>query len=425
MNIDKQKIIDIFHTNNIDWYVNIFNSYSKSLEYSPLHDEISLDSSVNISTKVTIIKNHKKASFSIDWYSLDKIESSIKELLKVIDFWEYDEDIVLADITDNISKDFWNTLLNDIWFDKLEEEFLKFKNYKFAPEIKIEWFEINVTNTTQTFINSLGSIKTQSDNESSIAYVLFWEKWDLREDDYEVITKKSIPEVLDKDIEKLQTRLLNKIKPSDSKLETWNYNVVLDREVVIDFLEILVGSLWSESMREWTSLLSRFNIWDKVISDKITITNNPTLEWYTWNLLFDKEWVTQEKRVLFDAWVLSSKFYDYKNAKKEWLDKLWNSTVSNIELIWETSSNIYTWCDILITHLMAYHTLDNSTWKFSLNWEWYLIEDWKKWAFIKNISLSGDIINLFSSVIAIWDDFKSTWNYKVPSLSFRDQHIIW
>jgi exo-beta-1,3-glucanase (GH17 family) len=38
-------------------------SSSKDLEYSPLHDEISLDSSENIHTDLTVIKNHKKAVF--------------------------------------------------------------------------------------------------------------------------------------------------------------------------------------------------------------------------------------------------------------------------------------------------------------------------------------------------------------------------
>ena len=124
-------------------------------------------------------------------------------------------------------------------------------------------------------------------------------------------------------------------------------------------------------------MFSKNKLWDKIFSGKFTIINNPELKNYTWTMLFDKEWITAKKTILFEKWVFVSKFYDYKNALKEWLENLWNSTVSNIELVWKTDKNYLVWSKILFTNLMAFHTVDSSTWKFSLNGEWYLLENWE------------------------------------------------
>jgi hypothetical protein len=112
------------------------------LEYSPLHDEISLDNSDSTTTSVYIIKNNKKASFKIDSYSLDKIENSINDILKVIEFAESDKDIVLPNISDSVEKDFSNADLDKIDFDFLKNEFNKFKNFNFDEKVTIETFSI-------------------------------------------------------------------------------------------------------------------------------------------------------------------------------------------------------------------------------------------------------------------------------------------
>lgn len=424
INIENEKIVSLFKKYNVDGFVNINIANSKSLEYSPLYDEISFDSSHNINTSVTIIKEHKKSVFWIDGYSLEKIESAIKDMLKLIDFAEFDEDIILPQITDRASKDFSNNDLENITFSDLEKEFEKFKNYKFKNSIKIEAFSIWVNYTTHIYINSLWSQKTQKDNWAFYYADIFWENWEFRDNHYKYVQTKQKPEIKLEDLDKLQEELLFKIWGSKSKIASWNYDITLHRDVVIDFLDIILWNMWAESIREWISLFSKNQLWDKIFWDNFTLVNNPELKNYTWTMLFDEEWVTAKKTTLFDKWVFVSKFYDYKNAIKEWLDKLWNSTISNIELIWETDKNYAVWSKILFTNLMAFHTVDTSTWKFSLNWEWYILENWEKKDYIKNISLSGDIISLFSNIKAIWDDFKEDWNFKVPSITFKNQKVI-
>jgi predicted Zn-dependent protease len=139
---DYQNILNIFKKHNIEGFINISTTTSKDLEYSPLHDEISLDNSESTTTSIYVIKNNRKASFKIDSYSLEKIENSINDILKVIDFAETDKDIVLPNISDTIEKDFSNKELDKIDFDFLKNEFNKFKNFNFDEKVTIETFTI-------------------------------------------------------------------------------------------------------------------------------------------------------------------------------------------------------------------------------------------------------------------------------------------
>lgn len=417
-------LVELFKKYNIEWFLNITEVKSKDLDYSPLHDEISIDSDENISTKVVIIKNNKKASFSIDWFSQEKIELAIQDLLSVIEYWEFDKDILLPNIHDSLTKDFSNQELNIINFDYLESQFTNFKKYNFNEFIKIESFSIWYKEIIHTYVNSNGSIKTQIDNSSFYFFELFADNWINRESDYEYKTFKTFPIVKNDSIKKLEEKLLNKIIINDNKIDSWVYNITLQNDVVANFIEIILDNLWAETIREWLSLFSKNSIWEKIFSEKFTLINNPDLDWYTWNLVFDWEWVTQKTTTLFERWVFSNKFYDYKNSIKEWVLDLWCSTVSNIELKWDFSSCFLDNSDFLFTNLMAFHTVDTTTWKFSLSWEWYIIKNWIKKDFIKNISLTWDIINLFSNIHVIWDDFLDYWNFKIPSITFLNQKVV-
>lgn len=424
LKIENTKIRELFKKYSVDGFVNINISSSKSLEYSPLHDEISFDSSENIYTSVTIIKNHKKSTFGIDGYSLEKIEFALKDMLQFIHFSEYDEDIVLSEITDSVEKDFSSQELKNITFSQLQKEFEIFKNFSFAPNIKIEWFSIGVSESTHIFINSLWSEKIQKDNGGYYYMDIFGENWNLRDNHYKYISTKHQPKIDISDIEILQKELLFKISESKTNIPQGVYDITLERDVVIDFLDIILGNMGAESIRDGTSLFSQYQLWDQIFGNNFTLINNPELKDYTGTMLFDKEWVTAKKTVLFQNGVFQSKFYDYKNARKEGLQYLWNSTVSNIELIGETDSNYLLGSKILFTNLMAFHTVDEATGKFSLNGEGYILENGKKTDYIKNISLSWDIIGLFSNIKAFWNDYKKDGNFKVPSLTFKNQKVI-
>ncbi len=423
--IDTKKINALFEKYKVTWFINISQTNSKTVEYSPLHNELSFDSQDDIWVKITLIKDFKKWVFSLDWFSLEKIEDAFLNILKKIELWEYDKDIVLPDVKDSVVKDFSNDLLNNITFLDLENELNKFINYKFDAWISVEWASIWFSKVEHTYINSAWSVKTQIDNSSYIYLDIVWENKEIKDNNYIYKSLKEKPVILETDIIKLQKELIFKITDSKTTLTPWIYDVSLDKDVVVDFLSIVLSNLSAEKIRLWLSLFAKNEIWDKIFWNNFTLINDPNLAWYTWNILFDWEWITQNKTILFKNWVLKAKFYDYKNALKTSLNNLWNSTISNIELVWNIDKDYLVWSKVLFTNLMAFHTVDEMTWKFSLLWEWYLLnEKWEKVDYIKNISLSSDIITLFSSIKSLWDDVEKYWNFKVPSVSFSNLKII-
>lgn len=422
--LQSQEIIELFKKYDVEGFVNISFCESKELEYSPLYDETSVESSNDVATSVTLIKKHKKAVFSIDGYSLEKIESAFQNLAEIIEFWQYDEDIMLPEIHDSVEKNFSNPLLESVDFSYLETQLQNVKDFPFQENISIEAFSIWVHNEIHVYINSYGAVKVQKDNGASylLEIVGMAETWN--ESHYKYATTKNLPDLNVSLLWELQNELLHKMQPTQITLEPWMYDIAFEQDVVIEFLDVLLGNLWAESMREWLSLFSKNIIWDKVVGENVTIVNNPELPNYTWNLLFDREWVTQKRTVLIENGVLKTKFCDYKNVLKEWKEYLWNSTISNIEIIAQSSENYLDGTKFLFTHLMWLHTLDRSTWKFSLNGEWYIIENGVKGEYMKNIAISWDVLWLFNNIKAFGNDWKDEWNIKVSSMSFYNQKLV-
>jgi hypothetical protein len=62
--------------------------------------------------------------------------------MEFIEFAEFDEDIILPQITDSQEKDFSTFDSKDISFQDLKNEFLKCKNFPFEKNISIEAFSI-------------------------------------------------------------------------------------------------------------------------------------------------------------------------------------------------------------------------------------------------------------------------------------------
>lgn len=422
--VSREKIIEIFKKYNLEGFVNITNTKSSSLEYDPFMDEIAYENQDTSNVSITMIKDNRKAFASIDWIDLAKIEWAIVEATNYIELSEQDKDIMLPQITDDAWSDFTNPEFSKINKDFFNEEFNKIKNYKFKEGIKIEslWFEFNERESY--YINTLWAYKRQKNNSYTTSLEIVWElNW--RKDSEWIYWTYKYPYSFTSDkIEELEIKLIDKLSPEKTDLKEWKYTVTLDRDLSKHFVWFILDSLWAETIREWFWLFPKKQEWDKILSERITIVNNPNIENWLWNKVFDSEGVTCGKFDLIKNWILTSKFCDYKNSIKEWNKYLWNSSPFNILF----ESNLYSDdflkdSSFLFMNLMAFHTVDSNTWNFSLNWEWYVIENWKKTKYVKNISLSWNIKDIFNNITHIWNDIKDSSRIKVGSITFTDWYI--
>gem|GEM_PF-4382151 len=58
---------------------------------------------------------------------------------------------------------------------------------------------------------------------------------------------------------------------------------------MIEFVDILLGNLGAQSMREGLSILTLKNIGEKILGANVTLINSPTLNGYTGSSAFDGE----------------------------------------------------------------------------------------------------------------------------------------
>jgi len=424
MQIPKKEILELFTQYQVEWYINIVQNSKRSLSYDPLHDEVSYDEKKSISTTLSVIKNHRKSVFRMDGFSLPMLISAFQDIQSVIDFGEYDEDIILPNIENTYRDvhDFSNPTLEDIPFPNLEDLFETVKRFPVSEWIQLESFSVSIYDQTHIFLNSEKIYQEQKTNESSLYIEYFWEYGDVRDTHYLYENTIWLPEITEEKLQKITQELQTKLTARDP-FPTGKYTITLDCDVVIEFVDILLGNLGAQSMREGLSILTLKNIGEKILGANVTLINSPTLNGYTGSSAFDGEWIPSKKYTLFQNGVLQSVFCDYKNTQKMNGVFLGNSGVYNIEMVCETDAHFLKESSLLITNLMAFHTVDANTGKFSLAGEWYILKNGEKVGYTKDITLSGNILDLFSNIVAFGDDFKTGGNMKIPSLTIANQTI--
>lgn len=425
MNIDKNKLDQLLKTYWLEYIVEILEKNTKSFEYDPLMNEKSYDIKSIFTSKLNLFKDNKKFYLEFDHFDLDLIKDELDKSISFLDFVDSDKDIQVLDIRWEWSKDFRNDDLSKIDYEYIEKQFDTFKNYDFSTWVSIESFSYSLVETKKYFLNSFWSYKSYFDNYTLLSIDLF-AKNSLRSDhNYKYFCSKN-PIVLDENkIKKLETDLLDKINYKALDLKTWTYDIVLENHLVESFFEIIISSLSAEIIREWLSLFSNNKLWDEILSDKITLKNIAFKNDWLWNKLFDSEWKDLSDSLLIENWVLKTKIYDYKNASKEGVKGDYTSSICNIVL--ENSDNkdsLLDWNSFLFTNLMAFHSVDTISWKYALSGNAYIIENWKKTDFVKDISLTGNLIDLFNNVKSIWKDKLDNSNLEFPSMSFSSQKVI-
>lgn len=423
--ISKDKIKSIFDVNGVEGFVNIVCNKWVELEYDSFMDETTVEHEDSTSVSVTVIKDNRKSWASFDGFSIEKLEKAVKEASAFLDISEQDQDIVMPNISDCASWDFFSEEISGINLDYLKWEFKKVKEYEFKTWIKLEEYSASYGESEHFYINTNWSYKSQKSNKLNYYVAIVWEiDWN-KDSDYEYETFKTKESLTSEKLSELENRLIDKLTPEKSSLQEGEYIVTLDRDVSKNFVSFVLSSLSAEGIREWVWLFAWKNLWDKILSEDVTIINDPNLENGLWNKAFDGEWVTCKKFELIKNWVLTSKLCDYKNSIKEWGKFLWNSGKYNV--IFESSKysdDYLDWSKFLFTNLMAFHSVDSNTWSFSLNGEWYELEDWKKVRYVKNIALTSNVKDIFNDIIAIWNDVKKSSTIKIGSITIKKWYLI-
>ena len=212
-------------------------------------------------------------------------------------------------------------------------------------------------------------------------------------------------------------RALQKI--GQEKLNSEKLPMLVENNQVTRILSPLISALGGAAIQQKTSfLLDKLD--QKVISEKISIMDDPTIVGAFSSRHFDSEGLTAIKRPVFESGVLKTYFIDTYYANKMDVSP---TTGSTSNLIFEEGDKNYNEIiktmnrGIFITGFNGGNTNPTSG-DFSFGIEGFLIENGEINTPISEMNITGNILDLWNNVVEIGNDSDKQSSWRTPSILF-------
>ncbi|MBI5574406.1 MAG: TldD/PmbA family protein [Elusimicrobia bacterium] len=214
------------------------------------------------------------------------------------------------------------------------------------------------------------------------------------------------------------------------KVKTGSYSAVFNQNVACEFLALLDSSFSAYSVQKNVSLLKE-KLNEKVCSDKLDIIDDGTLSSGVATSSFDDEGTPTQQTVLVEKGVLKNYLYDLYTANKDNVKSTGNSSRSYSGISRPAPTNIYiqkgnfsfnellksiAGGGLLITETMGMHNADAVSGEFSVGVNGFFVENGVKKFPIHGVTIAGNILDLFGSVVDVGNDLKFYGNTGSPSL---------
>lgn len=213
-------------------------------------------------------------------------------------------------------------------------------------------------------------------------------------------------------------RVLKKL--GQRKAASGKYTMVLDPMNSGQLLSPLLNALYGSALQQKSSfLLNKLNT--KVGSDKLNLMDEPHLIGARGARYFDNEGVATERRPIFENGTLKTYFIDTYNSKKMGVEP----TISSPSLLILQPGNkdldglvADVQKGILVTGFNGGNS-NKSTGDFSYGIEGFLIENGKLVQPVNEMNVTGNMITLWSSLVAVGNDPRVSSSWRIPSLVFE------
>ena len=198
------------------------------------------------------------------------------------------------------------------------------------------------------------------------------------------------------------------------------------KSMVVDYLNVtqlgnpLLSALLGSALQQKNSFLLD-KLGQKVVSDKLTLKDEPHWVGASGARYFDAEGVATEPRAIFENGVLKTYFIDTYNAKKMGVEPTISSPSLLVMNQGEKDLNgLIADIDkgILVTGFNG-GNCNSSTGDFSYGIEGFLIENGKLTQPVNEMNITGNMLTLWSSLVAIGNDAPDNRSWRIPSLVFE------
>lgn len=218
------------------------------------------------------------------------------------------------------------------------------------------------------------------------------------------------------------TKALERVlkKMGQRKAASGKYTMVVDPMNAGQLLSPLLSALYGSALQQKSSfLLNKLNT--KVGSDKLNLMDEPHLIGTRGARYFDNEGVATERRPIFENGTLKTYFIDTYNSKKMGVEP----TISSPSLLILQPGNkdldglvADVQKGILVTGFNGGNS-NKSTGDFSYGIEGFLIENGKLVQPVNEMNVTGNMITLWSSLVAVGNDPRLSSSWRIPSLVFE------
>ncbi|MBN1881744.1 MAG: TldD/PmbA family protein [Deltaproteobacteria bacterium] len=191
-------------------------------------------------------------------------------------------------------------------------------------------------------------------------------------------------------------------------------------QAAVDILEVLSSSFLGENVMKGKSMLAK-KLGTRVFSEQVTIVDDGLLPGGVATSPVDGEGVPAGTLELISKGVLNGFLYDLVNAARAGVEPTGSAARGGVTA--PPTSNVRNFfikpgdadadaliagmgTGVIITDLMGVHTADPVTGEFSVGASGFLVENGKKGAPFKEAAIAGDLMTLFSRIIAVGNDLR-------------------
>lgn len=218
------------------------------------------------------------------------------------------------------------------------------------------------------------------------------------------------------------TKALERVirKLGQKKVASGKYTMVVDNMNSSRLLSPLISALYGSSIQQKNSFLID-KLEQKVVSDKLVLTDTPHIKRSPGARYFDSEGVATKQLAVFEQGVLKTYYIDTYSANK--MDV--KQTISGPSILSLNMGNNDTDGLVASTPKGIFITgfnggnCNSTTGDFSYGVEGFLIENGKLTQPISEMNITGNMLTLWSNLLEIGNDPRPSSSWKIPSLSFE------
>jgi len=210
-------------------------------------------------------------------------------------------------------------------------------------------------------------------------------------------------------------------KRGQAKMPSGTYDMVVENRSASKLLGALSGPMSGRSIQQKSSFLEG-KLGQKIASDKLTVIDDPFIEYGLGSRLYDSEGMTARKRVLIDKGVLKSYYIDSYYGRKLGMEPTSGDSTNTVYELGEHSLEALVGMmkkGILVTSFIGGNS-NRTTGDYSFGIVGMYVEDGKIVRPVNEMNISGNLTDLFGRLVEVGNDPYVWSSDRRPSLYFKD-----